>query len=88
MKQPDVDNANTGAPILPGTETQFLRYYLLSVPDNVNIDEYVSPDARLYFEIEYYKIGYVRKKYKLQYELVITPMGTTYRVLYGKIYVN
>jgi hypothetical protein len=86
VKLPDVDVRNKGSVIGVNTEVAYSKFFeeILQYEKGLMPEQYVLPNHKLIFLIEYHRANKPRKKYKLFYEVFIEFENGARREFYGK----
>jgi len=90
QKLPDVDLKNKGSVIGIGAKTTYSKYINNMIPFNENLKpaEYVPPNYKISFSIEYYKVGKQKRKYKLSYDIDVEFEYLTRREFHGNAFAD
>lgn len=90
IKWPDFDVRNNGSVMGINTETVYNKFYnnFLQYEKGLNPVQYIPPNHRIVFSIEYYRVNRPKKRYKLSYEVTVEFEHGVKRELYGKTFAN
>jgi len=85
-KMPDVDVKSKGSVIGVNTEAIYRKYYSEVSQHNTQqpFEQYIPPNHKIVFTIEYYKANRPKKRYKLFYEVFVEHKDGIPRELYGE----
>ena len=88
VKLPDVDVTNKGSVIGVNTGASYRKYYegILQYSERLSPEQYIPPNHKIVFDIEYYKVNKPTKRYKLSYEVSLEFSDGIRREFYDKTY--
>jgi len=89
-KVPDVEKPYDWTVLGIGVTGTFTQSYtrLFDYPQELSYHEIAPVDYKIHFEVEYYKVGKPKKKYKLHYELQIEFHNRSRLEFYGKTFAD